>query len=549
MARRLTFSVILLAWASLALTPAAGGQAPEPTRPDEPVLHEYIPDADDLKALQQLAKSTGAGKLPQQIPSEEGDLSRPGDTRRPKPGEKPITGLDRWTRRQHRARPDRETTHEGVLHYRAVFNPSVVPFKRVSALGAVDRSFVLTNRDPVFREVPLTPLRPSPDRTMFWGSLLLRARRGQRLPLPSVAPDMQIHGFETMPRGVGMTFAKDGEDNFSVSASRSGLIRLRFLVSAPNRYFSHQVAQQLFLDDIPPGRRPRVPEAVAQVALRMHKRLGLDRKKPLHQLLDGLATHFRAFEEGALAVSSGNTYEDLTVSQRGVCRHRSYAFVITALALGIPARYVTNEAHAFVEVWIPRAGWVRMDLGGAANELNVHSAAKKRVHRPLEDTFAKPPNYSRNYSRLRGNVSGLSSRQRRGPRPRTGHGSSFTTGPSSHGSPFSTDPTRAAPAAAKLPVTLVVAAAYPRQGLRGAPLTVQGRITQGGTSVPLGRRPVEILLRKPGKKTAIYLGEAESDANGRFQLVTTIPVAAQVGTYEVVAYSRPDKTYAPGWSN
>jgi transglutaminase-like putative cysteine protease len=40
---------------------------------------------------------------------------------------------------------------------------------------------------------------------------------------------------------------------------------------------------------------------------------------------------------------------DLARGKRGVCRHRAYAFVIVAQALGIPARFVQNEAHAWVE--------------------------------------------------------------------------------------------------------------------------------------------------------------------------------------------------------
>ena len=51
--------------------------------------------------------------------------------------------------------------------------------------------------------------------------------------------------------------------------------------------------------------------------------------------------------------------------QKGVCRHRAFAFLVTALGLGIPARMVANEAHAWVEVR-GETGWQRIDLGGAA---------------------------------------------------------------------------------------------------------------------------------------------------------------------------------------
>ena len=56
------------------------------------------------------------------------------------------------------------------------------------------------------------------------------------------------------------------------------------------------------------------------------------------------------------------TSVDLALSQKGVCRHRAFAFLVTALGLGIPARMVINEAHAWVEVLDPGE-----DAGSGAN--------------------------------------------------------------------------------------------------------------------------------------------------------------------------------------
>ena len=58
-----------------------------------------------------------------------------------------------------------------------------------------------------------------------------------------------------------------------------------------------------------------------------------------------------------------DVYLDLALSQRGVCRHRAFAFLVTALHLGIPTRMVVNEAHAWVEV-SDGTLWHRIDLGG-----------------------------------------------------------------------------------------------------------------------------------------------------------------------------------------
>jgi hypothetical protein len=77
---------------------------------------------------------------------------------------------------------------------------------------------------------------------------------------------------------------------------------------------------------------------------------------------------------------------------------------------------------------------------------------------------------------------------------------------------------------------------------------VRGRITHGRTGAPLARRPVELLLRKPGSVDLIILGETVSQSDGGFILVTTVPLATRVGTYQVVAYSPADKEHQAGWS-
>jgi len=302
------FRVVVLG-AVLLFAPGATGQpAPlAPTSVQGPMLHEYVPDEADLKALLDFARKTGAGKLPPGFKQHGEQLPQPKDGLDPRPREPTISRMDRSTRRSRKARPDRDTRHEGTLHYQVVFDPSVVPFKRVSSLDAVNSRFELESTNARYVKVALQPVKNAPDRTFFWGSVLVRARRGVRLPLPSVAPDMVIHGYRTVPAGIHMTFSKDGADNFAVTAARSRRkVRLRFLVSAPNRYFSHAVPPGLSLADVPAARRPHVPTAVAQVARRMHRRLGISRTEPLDKILNKLVAHFRAFEEGALAVNTGN---------------------------------------------------------------------------------------------------------------------------------------------------------------------------------------------------------------------------------------------------
>ena len=102
-----------------------------------------------------------------------------------------------------------------------MFNPSVVPFKRTSAQDAVTTGFTLAVRNRTLQPVALRPSL-APDRALFYGSVLLQASRGVALPLPSVAPNMTIHGYETLPRGVQLTFHRDSADNFYQVASYAG---------------------------------------------------------------------------------------------------------------------------------------------------------------------------------------------------------------------------------------------------------------------------------------------------------------------------------------
>jgi hypothetical protein len=93
------------------------------------------------------------------------------------------------------------------------------------------------------------------------------------------------------------------------------------------------------------------------------------------------------------------------LSRLGVCRHRSLAFVVSALALGIPARFVHNEAHAWVEV-NDGVRWHRIDLGGAAEDLALNTGETQ--HTAPADPYPWPAGGES------GMVAAESSRQRAG---------------------------------------------------------------------------------------------------------------------------------------
>ena len=521
----------------------------------EIVLHEYVPP------VGQPSTSTA---MPSEIRVDDRTLPRPSGQPGPGASER-VVEPDRTTRID----PDRTTTHDGTLRYRAQFNPSVVPFKRMTAMDAVGPQYSLHVRDRSLQPVRVLKVPPSPDRDLFWGSLALSGR-GRPLPIPSVAPEARILSYTTTPPSVEVGFFRDSADNFWVKTGHRGPLRLVFLTDAPRRYFSPRVPPMVTVGEVPRAMRPRLPAAVQSAAQRVIQQVGVDRRASLMRQLDRLVAYFRNFRAGALPRITGDTYLDIALSQRGVCRHRSFAFVITAHALGIPARYVQNEAHAFTEVFVPRMGWARVDLGGASNELQVLDASEKAVHAPGPDPFPSPSSFATNYSRLNRNVTGVRPAQRLrrstyrvalDSYDRSGATSGgATSGGAAAGTPsgpttgdVADSPTTATPgeeagdevgddapepAPPRRQPTQISVFTSARSVFRGEQVAVWGRVTTAQGQGASGLR-VELFLSQDGRVSDALLGATVTGEDGRFTTTLAVPVV-KVGQYRVFAATAGD---------
>ena len=264
--------------------------------------------------------------------------------------------------------------------------------------------------------------------------------------------------------------------------------------------------------------------------------IGVNASMPLDVAVDRLVAYFRAFEPGDPPSSTGDIYRDLTLAKRGVCRHRAFAFVVTATALGLPARFVANEAHAFVEIRVPEKGWLRVDLGGASRELDVSNAGEKSLHRPREaDPFPRPPEYTRGSTQMRGDIAGLrrdatgSSRERTPPTPTPGPG---------------LPEIRASEYEGKAAVDLGLDESRTTV-FRGESLTLSGTATSGGK--PLAGLPVDLYLARAGGEgaNARVVGRAVTDADGHFQAVVQVPADLALGEHEAFASTPGDGKHAP----
>jgi hypothetical protein len=553
--------------AVIALAAAAGLAIAQTGTTPKPVLHEPLPEPSSDHAPNPMIGASQNGGNPAAFSAGDKVLPKPAlDAKKDRTAgtQEPVLGKPGFAAdRDTQMKADEHTGADPTLHYVSVFNPDVIPFKRMSTFDKINDDQTLHVASTALVEVPVGGTTDPKTRDRFWGDVLVNLTPGKDVPLPSVAPDMRILSYEIKPK-MALKFSKDGADNFYVrsdEASASGTYRLVFLADADAGYFAPSLPRtQYKVRDIKSHAPPELVEQLnaVPVALRreaqdtLQKHINVDENYGLDLAFNGLVRYFRAFEAKDIKRPTGDTYRDLCDSQAGVCRHRSFAFMITANALGIPTRYVENEAHAFVEVWFPERGWQRIDLGGAALRLDVQGAQDKTMHRPrADDPFAKPPEYGKNgsYSQLQGDIRGLSDRQLadkhkaldQSPPSGAIGDSGGNTGSGSTPDRMSPDPTLRAeePDPKKhtpsIRITIADASAY-----RGGSIHLEGIVTSEGRAVADHSVRVYISPTGEGGKDPIPLGLATTAADGTFRVDLPIPARASLSTYDLLLMSDPD---------
>jgi hypothetical protein len=532
-------SLVPLLGALALITPAAAS--------GERRLHERIddPGRDDGPLVDQPAD----GQNPAALRVGSVEIPEPGHSSRLAPGERPFVaspegpaGLGRdasW-------RPDLETdVFPPDLQYTETFQPSVSPYKRISSLDIVGPGYELGVADRRLREVPVGGAA-LPDRELFWGSVVVSLSPGRPVPIPSVAPGARILSARTEPR-TAIRFLRDGADNDYVVGDVAGQVRIVFVTDAPASYFGGPVPAAASARDIPAGLRPVLPAAIARTALSVAGRLGLEPGVPVGRNLARLVAYLRAFRAEPLDAPRGaDPYEALALGRRGVCRHRAFVFVVTAQALGIPARFVTNEAHAFAEAYLPSSGWRRIDLGGAGPLASPSEGVIP--HQPREqDPFPWPEGRQRSVAGPPAGLVGPSrSASPAGTAPtraidggvREGAGDPRRVAEAGQ-EPGGRDPGEASPSGDPAPPEPppvsgeVVLEQHTPLVLRGETLHVSGHV-EHLSSPPDGTRVV-IWLRRPDGSDAAQLGSVALDGAGRFASSLVVPGDLPPGDYSVAA--------------
>jgi transglutaminase-like putative cysteine protease len=392
------------------------------------------------------------------------------------------------------------------VSYTDPFRPLSMPFKRLYAFDRVREDFSLEVEGGALRSLPLTG-EVQAHEDVFYADFQVELGMGTTVRVPSIGPGARILALATQP-STPLDLLEDSAGNWFLRSPRPGLVRVVY-ESAIEREVFGGVFPQVSWETL--GKEGvGLPDNVRVVADRVLSHIGVQGAETPTHALRVLVDYFRRFHESDdvyLGHDPAELYLHLSLERKGVCRHRAYAFMVTALALGIPTRLVHNEAHAWVEVFGGRH-FHRIDLGGAA--VGVHDFRRDAAvpeHRTPPDAFSWPAGADPGSSLL--------ADLDRTPAP---------------ASPFRLDQPATDPAHLEEKVEITVTT-HQKEILRGAPLTVSGRATKQGR--PCAHSRIDLVLASGSEEQAI--GSVATNRDGDFLGHVTVPLDRAVGTYELVA--------------
>jgi len=531
-----------------------------------PVLHEPIaPDAREDVAL---AVSLD-GDLPAAISTPRGLVQAPDPAKPVGSGDSPYNHPP-GDARDTSFHPDRDTRRPDVLPYDDPFSPSTAPFKRLSAFDMVDAAYTLSVRDAHTVSLPVAPT-PAPDASeeQFYADMVVDLVAGQKVRIPSVGPGARVlrarAGVGT--QDVRFQLWKDGAENWFIEAESTVRARVVMETSVPRVAFGGDFGNPSWAELLPVS--PPLPPSVQRAANEVAGKIGVSRRLSPRDDVTRLVAYFRGFTESEEPPSSSrDIYLDLALSRKGVCRHRAFAFMVTALNLGLPTRMVVNEAHAWVEVHDGRL-WRRIDLGGAGRTL--HDPLSTNVpHEPPLDPFSWPQGATRGddlAERARhasatgagaapatsgasnaapvpaasASAAGASSAGARSGPDGNGANAASATGFGSSGRPGNGG---AHSADERAPSTLTMALVG-SDAHRGAPFKIRGTVAADGE--PCGHVTVEIVLHSRTQGD-LAIGQLATDERGAYDGAIVLPAAVPLGEYDMQARTLGDVRCGVGFS-
>lgn len=522
-----------------------------------PVLHTFFePQPEEDLALR---ATTAGGKLPAALDTPSGTVRAPDVGKEPDQSQV-YGGKSTPSSVDASYRIDKDTSRPDLVQYDDPFIPAVTPFKRLYAYDRVDSAFELVVRDKSLERITVGGHVASGD-DQFYGDLVVDLAEDTAVRIPSVGPGARILAASTKPE-VKFEVLRDGADNWFVRAPTRQRVRLVLQLAIPRATFGSDFAN---VDWSALARHvPLLPPAAATAASDVLAKLGVSKALSPRQALAHLVQHFRGFSPSTSRPASTGIelYKELALEQKGVCRHRAYAFVITALSLGLPARMARNEAHAWVEVF-DGSLWHRVDLGGAAGDMQTDFDPSQPVHQPPEDPFAWPEGAesgSDMASRALGTSGGNGGSGSNGSPGGSGASGPNTPPSGSSGSvvPDADGGLSAAPTSVigpdgggvapeeepdDRPEARVAVAVKTREARRGEPIPVSGRIEADGKGCAGVR--VDFALRGDKGQT-IPIQSIAAGPDGTYSGAVVVPPGVDVGDYELVVSTPGDQRCGKG---
>lgn len=505
-----------------------------PAQAGGPIEQEYFKPnpIEDLR----LNATTESGSMPAALETPSGVVTAPDARQNPSESATAYGGGSTPNSVDATYRIDRDTTRPDEVSYDDPFSPAITPFKRLYAFDSVDPDFELVVADKRLRPIRIGGSVHAGD-DQFYADMVVDLTENTPVRIPSVGPGTRVLAATINPP-VHFQLFRDGADNWFIKAAVRKRVRLTMQLAIQRAVFGSPFADVSW-DALAPA-LPKLPDAVRTAAQKVLDELGISQTLRPRDAVAMLVAHFRAFRPSTdLPKGSGAAlYQELALSQKGVCRHRAYAFTITALVLGLPTRMIRNEAHAWVEVF-DGSLWHRIDLGGAAGRLDMKGDNNNRpVHSPPRDPYPWP----------KGSRSGLAMADHAhtsGSEPGASSSSAASAASSSAepaGSTSSSD--EAAPADDTRPHSELTLNLGASQVLRGDPLRVSGRVVADGSGCSHAR--VDVKLETSSGQT-IPIGSLATDESGNYSGAVVVPLArVNVGDYDVVVSTPGGARCGPG---
>lgn len=500
------------------------------------VLHEYFaPDAQEDLLLR---ATTLAGTMPAAIETPAGVLRAPDANRSPYSEERAYGGTSTPTSADSSYSLDRDTTRPDTVGYDDPFNPAVTPFKRLYAYDGVDANFELVVRKKELRLIPVGgSLAPGEDQ--FYGDMVVDLVANEPVRIPSVGPGTRILAAEIRPT-TDVELLADGADNWFIRAKQQRRVRMTMELAIRRSTFGGQFPDIPFTDLPAPLPLPGEVQSVAQEVL---THLGLTSPTTPKKTLESLVSYFRNFAPSPNipdALTPASLYRTLAFSQKGVCRHRAFAFAVTALAASLPTRFVRNEAHAWVEVYDGKF-WHRIDLGGAANHLDIEPRETAFQHVPPPDPFRWPEGSESTAETTRRTLAAQPS-----PAPNATPAVPSNLSPSSP-APLVL-PSAFASVASNRPASRIELQASSGDVRRGALFKLSGRMISDDGDLCRGAR-LDVALVPAQDGAPIPLGSLPTDSQGAFAGAVSLRSDIELGEYQLLVSSPGTPSCGPARSH